>query len=158
VFPTKGVEEAVPIGDEINKSNTEFYYEGDFVDGYKHGTGRLYEPSGSYFYGYWEYNKPSSVSVLSNNTVGKTIYYSAEEHNWKILEIEEMVLNPSIDFYAILKSSQIDKLPVKAAGYPDFRLDGYKSLIDEKGLKREHFEDPDFDFTEMALNIKDENG
>ena len=44
--------------DEIHRNNSEYYYEGEFVDGYKHGIGRLYEPSGSYYYGYWEYNKP----------------------------------------------------------------------------------------------------
>ena len=28
----------------------EYYYEGDFLDGYKHGIGRYYEPDGSYYY------------------------------------------------------------------------------------------------------------
>ena len=37
-------------------------------------------------------------------------------------------------------------------------MDGYKSLIDEKGLKREHLEDPDFDFTEYPIFITDETG
>lgn len=31
-------------------------------------------------------------------------------------------------------------------------------MIDEKGLKRENFEDPEFDFTETLLMIRDENG
>ena len=47
--------------DEQDKQKKEYLYEGDFVDGYKHGIGRLYEPSGSYFYGYWEYNKPGNL-------------------------------------------------------------------------------------------------
>jgi hypothetical protein len=56
----------LPVGklDEIQQSNCEYYYEGDFVDGYKHGIGRLYEPSGSYFYGYWEYNKPGFYHII----------------------------------------------------------------------------------------------
>jgi hypothetical protein len=31
-------------------------------------------------------------------------------------------------------------------------------LIDEKGLKREHLDDPEFDFSESAILVKDESG
>jgi hypothetical protein len=70
-----------------------------------------------------------------------------------------MVEIMDIDFYAILTKyeKEIALIPTKASGYPEYRSDGYKSLIDEKGLKREHFEDPDFDFTEIPITIKDES-
>ncbi len=134
----------------MQKSNNEYYYEGDFVDGYKHGIGRLFEPSGSYYYGYWEYNKP----------VRKIVFYNADEHNWKILEIPKMIEDMGIDFYEIMKKTEkeINSIPPKASGYPDYKVDGYKAFIDEKGLKREHFADPDFDFAEIAIMIKDESG
>ena len=48
-----------------------------------------------------------------------------------------------------MKSIDINKIPIKASGYPEYRLDGYKSIIDEKGLKREYLEDPDFDCSEV---------
>lgn len=48
------------MDDDDDTKNNEYYYEGEFVDGYKHGIGRLHEPSGSYFYAYWEYNKPGT--------------------------------------------------------------------------------------------------
>jgi hypothetical protein len=85
------------------------------------------------------------------------VYYNADEHNWKVMELKEMSECQSIDFYEILKTTGWEKLPTRASGYPDYRLDCYKCMIDEKGLKREHFEDPDFDFSESAINIKDEN-
>lgn len=133
--------------EEHEKNKNEYYYEGDFVDGYKHGIGRLYEPSGSYFYGYWEYNKP----------VRQIVYYNADEHNWKLMNLPEMVNELDINFYEILHSSEWKKIPTKASGYPDFKLDAYKSMIDEKGLKRENLEDPAFDSSETPLMIKDEN-
>ena len=37
-------------------------------------------------------------------------------------------------------------------------MDGYKSLIDEKGLKRENLQDPEFDISETLLQVKEENG
>lgn len=79
-----------------------------------------------------------------------------------MLELPKMVEDLDIDFYSIFDhlTKDIALLPTRASGYPEYRSDGYKSLIDEKGLKREHFEDPDFDFTDnnMAIMIKDESG
>lgn len=75
-----------------------------------------------------------------------------------------MVEDLTIDFYQIMEQALVTKdirdTPIRASGYPEYRIDGYKSLIDEKGLKREHFEDPDFDFTDnnMAIMIKDDSG
>ena len=69
-----------------------------------------------------------------------------------------MVDNTDINFYKILSKIDLKIFPVKGQGYPDYNMDGYKSLIDEKGLKREHLEDPDFDFTEYPIFITDETG
>lgn len=65
-----------------------------------------------------------------------------------MLNMVQMVEMTDIDFYEIMKEVKLKSIPTKASGYPDFKLDGYKSLIDEKGLKREHFEDPEFDFAD----------
>lgn len=127
------------------------------MNGYKHGVGRLSEPSGSYFYGYWEYNKPGNEFLL-NHLVRNIIYYNADEHNWKILNLSEMVEDQDIDFYQILEKTDWKNILTKASGYPDYRIDGYKSLIDEKGLKRENLLDPEFDISESVLQIKDDNG
>ena len=44
-----------PEGEE--KELEEYYYEGEFVEGFKHGIGRYFEPNGSYFYCKWEFDK-----------------------------------------------------------------------------------------------------
>lgn len=116
-------------------------YEGEFVDGYKHGIGRLYQPNGSYYYAYWEYNKPTR----------DFIEYIAIGNKWRILNIRELQQETSINFFQIIdstKSTWEKECPIKGNSYPPYGLDGYKSLIDEKGLKRENFEDPEFDFSE----------
>ncbi|CAD8178813.1 unnamed protein product [Paramecium octaurelia] len=136
--------------DDADKQKSEFLYEGDFVDGYKHGIGRLYYPNGSYLYAYWEYNKPARDFVE----------YIAEGHKWRILNVKQLQTEQSINFFKIIrefKSEWQEKYPIKGNSYPPAELDGYKSLIDEKGLKRENFEDPEFDFSEQSFNIKDEN-
>ncbi|CAK88809.1 unnamed protein product (macronuclear) [Paramecium tetraurelia] len=135
---------------EQEKEKSEYLYEGEFVDGYKHGLGRLYYPSGSYFYAYWEYNKPAR----------DFIEYIAEGHKWRILNVKQLQTDQSINFFKIIrdnKSSWIEKYPIKGNSYPPAELDGYKVLIDEKGLKREDFEDPEFDYSEQSFSIKDEN-
>ena len=58
------------MDDDADKQKSEFLYEGDFVDGYKHGIGRLYS--------YWEYNKPAR----------DFIEYIAEGHKWRILNVK----------------------------------------------------------------------
>jgi len=40
------------LNDDI-KPVDEYYYEGEFVDGIKHGIGRYFEPDGSYYYCQW---------------------------------------------------------------------------------------------------------
>ena len=69
-----------------------------------------------------------------------------------------MIEDQDIDFYQILEKSNWKNILPKASGYPDYRIDGYKSLIDEKGLKRENLYDPEFDISESVLQIKDDNG
>lgn len=69
-----------------------------------------------------------------------------------------MVEHTSIDFYHLLELSDWKSTPIKGAGYPDFRVDGYKCLIDEKGLKREALEDPDFDCHDQLLQVRDDSG
>jgi hypothetical protein len=91
----------------------------------------------------------STISqVLKRNiSVGRTVYYNADEHNYRICDLNEMTEYKEIDFYELLRTKiQIEKKPIAASGYPDPKLDAFKSIIDEKGLKREHFEDPDFYF------------
>lgn len=50
----------------MDKKKDEWYYEGQFINGYKYGIGRYYFPDGSYYYSRWEYNKK----------VGKILYYN----------------------------------------------------------------------------------
>ncbi|CAD8170251.1 unnamed protein product [Paramecium pentaurelia] len=135
---------------EQEKEKREYLYEGDFADGYKHGIGRLYYPNGSYIYAYWEYNKPAR----------DFIEYIAEGHKWRILNVKQLQTEQSINFFKIIRDNRpewIEKYPIKGNSYPPAELDGYKVLIDEKGLKREDFEDPEFDYTEQSFSIKDEN-
>jgi hypothetical protein len=68
------------LDEEAEKAKNEFVYEGEFVDGYKHGIGRLYFPSGSYYYAYWEYNKPAR----------DFIYYEAAGNKWRSLNIKKL--------------------------------------------------------------------
>lgn len=60
-----------------------------------------------------------------------------------------MSLNTNINFYEVLEESNWREQPYKSTGYPANQYDGYKCMIDEKGLKREHLEDPEFDFQEV---------
>lgn len=66
--------------------------------------------------------------------------------------------NKDTDFYKILESSDWKNIPITSSGYPDYKLDGYKSLIDEKGLKREPLEDPQFVMSEIIIQVRDEIG
>jgi len=52
--------------------SNEFSYEGEFVEGYKHGLGRYFESDGSYYYCAWEYDKK----------IGDIIFYDASQHKW----------------------------------------------------------------------------
>ncbi len=70
------------------KEKEEYYYEGEFVEGYKNGLGRLYEPDGSYCYCKWEFDRK----------IGDIIRYNAKIHKWRVyayIESEEI-----IDYYA----------------------------------------------------------
>ena len=52
---------------EEKEISNELSYEGEFVEGYKHGLGRYYENDGSYYYCNWEFDKK----------VGDVVYYDA---------------------------------------------------------------------------------
>ena len=84
---------------EIDRVKFEFVFEGEFVDGYKHGIGRLYEPNGSYIYAYWEYNKP----------VRSFVYYEADGNRHRIYNIPQMATSGDVDFYAIIDTFVKDK-------------------------------------------------
>lgn len=77
------------------------------------------------------------------------MYYEADGNRWKHLNVKELQNSPSINFYEILRDAKWTKMDYKASGYPYNQFDSFKCMIDEKGLKREHFEDPDFDFSEF---------
>ena len=84
---------------EIDRIKFEYVFEGEFVDGYKHGIGRLYEPNGSYIYAYWEYNKP----------VRNFVYYEADGNRHRIYNIPQMTTSGDVDFYAIIDTFVKDK-------------------------------------------------
>lgn len=56
----------------------EYYYEGEFIDGFKHGKGRLYFPDGSYYYSEWAFNKK----------VNDIIYYDANQNKYCLFKFK----------------------------------------------------------------------
>ena len=53
------------LNDDI-KPIDEYYYEGEFVDGYKHGIGRYFEPDGSYYYCQWLFDRKTDLVLYYN--------------------------------------------------------------------------------------------
>jgi len=78
---------SAPQGEE--KDPDEYYYEGEFVEGYKHGIGRYFEPDGSYYYCRWEFDRK----------VGQILYYNAAVHRWKLFDYKEPELLSLGDVY-----------------------------------------------------------
>lgn len=69
---SKSAEDDLPGEEERDM----YLYEGEFIDGFKHGIGRLYFPNGSYFYCEWAFNLK----------VSEVIFYNSVDHNYSIFK------------------------------------------------------------------------
>ena len=117
----------------------EYSYEGDFVDGIKHGVGRLCKPNGYYIYANWQYNKP----------VRNVVIYDANKNQHFKPNLNEIQSSFQMDFFFLINEELEDNKEIKfIQGMPPDKEDAYKTLIDTKGLRREPFQDPDFDISE----------
>ncbi|KAL4500615.1 hypothetical protein ABPG72_003039 [Tetrahymena utriculariae] len=122
----------------------EFYYEGEFMEGFKHGKGRLYFPDGSYYYCEWAFN----------TKIKEIVYYDAPANKHCIFTYDniEKVLN---HFY---KPNLQDPNIVGAEmrlGYPPNDRDGFKQIIDSCAINGDQFEDDEFKQVEQNMNYPD---
>ncbi|EGR28298.1 morn domain repeat protein [Ichthyophthirius multifiliis] len=135
--------------DEVINSidiQNEFYYEGEFLDGYKHGIGRYFEPNGSYYYCRWEYNRK----------VGSILYYNANNHSHSIFNYKNIdncvdhFINPFLD----KNQDNIIWEFKNAPGYPTYDIDCCKARIDDCGISGEKFEDPQFQINIQSIQYE----
>jgi hypothetical protein len=83
-----------------DKEKEEYYYEGEFVEGYKNGLGRLYEPDGSYTYCRWEFDRKC----------GEILRYNAKIHKWCIYTYDDTAENN--DYYANIDNTKEKNLKI----------------------------------------------
>lgn len=125
------------------KQIEESFYEGEFCYGYRHGLGRYYFKKGSYLYGEWRFDKSIGnskiLAFIKNFLVFLALYYFADENKWQLT------------FFDITEKETLLK---SGEGLPPIKLDGYKSMIDECGIKNEKLEDYFFPNNIETLGIK----
>ncbi|EAR89092.2 calpain family cysteine protease (macronuclear) [Tetrahymena thermophila SB210] len=122
----------------------EFYYEGEFMEGFKHGKGRFYFPDGSYYYCQWAFNKK----------VKDIIYYDAPANKHCIftyVNIEKVINH----FHKPIQQDPNIVGSEMILGYPPNDQDGYKQIIDSCGINGDQFEDDEFKSNEQNMSFPD---
>lgn len=74
--------------------------------------------------------------------IGECIYYSSDNHNWKKCYVSWKCNYESVE-----------KVLAEGEGNPPLKIDGYKSLIDECGVKTLKIEDPYFEPSPKSLSM-----
>ncbi|EGR34337.1 hypothetical protein IMG5_015760 [Ichthyophthirius multifiliis] len=123
--------------DVEEEDKPEYFYEGEFVQGFKHGIGRFYDDTCSYFYCKWRFNKK----------VGKILYYNSTEHSYSLFFYKDDLQDIDHFISPFDNPKQLENIVFEIKqmpGFPPYYIDAYKSLIDECGIKGKRLEDIDF--------------
>ncbi|KRX01213.1 hypothetical protein PPERSA_05613 [Pseudocohnilembus persalinus] len=138
----------------INEDDqAEYYYEGEYQQGYRFGIGRYCEADGSYYYCNWEFDKK----------IGEILYYSAVKHEWLIFKYQKKEnedIKNNVDIQDKNPFEIIDQIMIvkeQQQGFPSLQFDAYKPKIEECGISGELFEDPYLLPVEESIQIPQED-